>query len=213
MRLTVPILLVPLAAACIPSMKGTSRDEDTRPAVTPPAPAGWVSEVEFPAGVERPAPQREADIVAAVDDLASADFGNRTRGSRALLAYGEPAVPYLGYRTEVSEIPPDPDCPYCILLHAILAKLPASRVAVHLASPYAIVRIGAATAAGERGYANLAPTLAGLLDDPELEVRRAAVTALRRITRKFLGYRAADSPAERADAAEAWRRETGAAAR
>ena len=41
-------------------------------------------------------------------------------------------------------------------------------------------------------------------------MRRAAVTALRRITRTFLGYRAEDSPARRAKAVEAWKREVGA---
>ena len=178
-----------------------------------PPPDEWVEQVEFPVAMQRPAPRREADIVAAVEDLAAKDFGDRTRGSRALLAYGEAAIPYLGNRVAATGSSPDPDCAHCIVVRAIIEKLPAGRVGVYIDSPYAIVRIAAAGAAGQRGLKELSPALARRLDDPELEVRRASVTALRRITRKFLGYRAADSPGKRATAMEAWRRETGASPR
>ncbi|MHC4939186.1 MAG: HEAT repeat domain-containing protein [Planctomycetota bacterium] len=200
--------------ACLSGLRGGSRGKggDAAHREVPP-PAGWVEEVEFPPGLERPAPQREADIVAAVEDLISEDFGERTHGSRALLAYGEASIPYLGNRVAAAEHGPDPDCPHCIIVNAIVAKLPANRVGLHLDSPYAIVRIAAAESAGERGLDEFAPKLAQRLDDPELEVRRASVTALRRITRKFLGYRASDPASKRAGAAEAWRRETGAVPR
>jgi len=188
-------------------------DETDTEALPHEPPAGWVGHVAFPPGLERPTARREVDIVAAIEDVVSDDFGHRTRGSRALLAFGEPAVPYLGERATAAGAVPDPDSPYCILIQAILGKLPASRVRYHIESPYPIVRIAAASAAGDRGYEELAPVLAARLDDPELEVRRAAVTALRRITREFLGYRASDRESDRAEAAEAWRRETGAAPR
>ena len=70
---------------------GRSSEEFTKPApeqMTPVA-AEWVVEVEFSGEVERPSTLRESDIASSIDDLASADFGHRTRGSRALLAYGE----------------------------------------------------------------------------------------------------------------------------
>jgi hypothetical protein len=214
MHLTLLLGLGVVLAGCLSGLKRGSGREGGDPANREvPPPAGWVEQVRFPAGLERPAPAREADIVAAVEDLVSEDFGHRTRGSRALLAYGESAIPYLGSRVNAADTVPDPDCPHCIIVHAIMAKLPAARLAVHLDSPYAIVRIAAAGVAGERGLNELAPALALRLDDTELEVRRASVTALRRITRQFLGYRASDSDQKRAKAAEAWRRETGAPSR
>jgi len=190
---------------------GRSSEEFTKP--TPeqmtPVTAEWVGEVEFAGGIERPSTLRESDIVSSIDDLASDDFGHRTRGSRALLAYGEEAIPYLGYRVELAEAVPDPHCPACIVMHAIIEKLPASNVDVHLGSPYPLVRIAAAEAAGERDLRELAPRLVELLEDPDPAVRRASVTALRRITRTFLGYRVDDSPAKRAKAVTAWKREVG----
>jgi len=190
---------------------GRSSEEFTKPApeqMTPVA-AEWVVDVEFSGEVERPSTLREADIVSSIDDLASADFGHRTRGSRALLAYGEEAIPYLGYRVKLAEAEPDPHCPACIVMHAILAELPATRVGEHLGSPYPLVRIAAAESAGEREMRELAPALVELLEDPDPAVRRASVTALRRITRTFLGYRVDDSPAKRAKAVTAWKREVG----
>ena len=214
MHLTLLLGLGALLAGCLSGLKGGSKREGGDPASREiPPPAGWVEQVRFPDGMERPAPAREADIVAAVEDLISGDFGHRTRGSRALLAYGESAIPYLGSRVNAEGAVPDPDCSHCIIVHAIMAKLSAARLAVHLDSPYAIVRIAAAEVAGERGMNELAPALALRLDDTELEARRASVTALRRITRRFLGYRASDSEQKRAKAAEAWRRETGAPSR
>ena len=206
--------LAVLTCGCISAMGGkAARRAGTRTERPLPPPADWVQLVEFPEGAQRPAPRREADIVAAVEDLGSDDFGHRTRGSRALLAYGEAAIPYLGNRVASVQAGPDPGCAHCIVVHAIVTTLPPARVGVHLDSPYPIVRIAAAVAAGERGQKELAPAIAARLDDPELEVRRASVTALRRITRKFLGYRASDPAFKRADAIAAWRRETGAAPR
>jgi len=188
---------------------GQSRGEFTRPEPEQMAPieVEWVADVDFAEGLERPATLRESDIASAIEDLASEDFGHRTRGSRALLAYGEEAIPYLGYRVALADAKPDPHCPACIVMHAILAKLPASRVAIQLESPYALARIAAAEAAGEKGMRELAPRLVELLSDEDPAVRRAAVTALRRITRTFLGFRADDSPARRAKAIKAWKRE------
>jgi len=212
MRRIVPLALLVLASGCLSGLGAKSRREKEAEAAASrvPPPADWLERVVMPEGLARPAPKREADIAAAVRDLQSDDFGDRTRGSRALLAYGEVAIPYLGERADAARVPPDPDCPYCILVGAIMTQLPPARLREHIDSPYAIVRIAASAAAGERGLAELAPVVAERLDDPELEVRRAAVTALRRITHRFLGYRASDSEAERAEATAAWRRAAGA---
>jgi hypothetical protein len=175
-----------------------------------PLPADWVEQVKFPDGLSRPDPGRETDIVSAVDDLGSEDFGHRTRGSRALVAYGEASVPYLGNRITAVTDKPDPGCAHCLLVYRIVRKLPEQRIAEHLRSPYSIVRIAASESAADRNLESLTPNLALMLDDPVLEVRSSAVTALRRITKDFLGYRPADSARKREDAAAAWRRKTGA---
>ena len=190
---------------------GRSSDEFTRqpPQQMSTVQVEWVADVELSEDLERPGALREADIASSIDDLASDDFGHRTRGSRALLAYGEEAIPYIGYRVSLMEADPDPHCPACIVMHAILAKLPASRVGAQLESPYALARIAAADAAGERQLRELAPQLVKLLDDEDPAVRRAAVTALRRITKTFLGYRVDASPSKRAKSIEAWKREVG----
>jgi HEAT repeat protein len=192
---------------------GRSSNEFTPqpPEAMAPIEVEWVAGVEFSDGIVRPSPLREADIASSIEDLASDDFGHRTRGSRALLAYGEEAIPYLGYRFSLAQAEPDPHCPACIVMNTILAKLPASRIGVQLESPYALARIAAAEAAGEKQLQELAPELVTLLDDEDPAVRRAAVTALRRITQTFLGYRAEASPAKRAKAIEAWKREVGSA--
>ncbi|MEM8884139.1 MAG: HEAT repeat domain-containing protein [Planctomycetota bacterium] len=211
LRLTLACCLTAICGGCISGMGGSaSAPREKTPAEVPP-PADWVQNVTFPEGLERPAPAREADILAACEALLSDDFGDRTRGSRALLAYGEPAIPYLGHRVSSTGLGPDPNCSHCIVIYGIVEELPASRVSVHLDSPYPIVRIAAAEAAGERDLDELAPALTRRLDDDELEVRRAAVTALRRMTRQFLGYRANDTPEARRPAIELWERETGAA--
>lgn len=201
-----PILLF-CAAGCVtgfgpPSGGAEKRESDPMPA----APAEWVSEVKLEPGFERPGPLREADIARSLTLLGSKDFGDRTRGSRSLLAYGEQAVPYLGHRVGITGLPPDPHCAACIVVRSIIGKLPPQRIGVHLESPYAIVRIAAAEIAGERRMFSLAPVLVALLDDDEVSVRRASVTALRRIARAFVGYRAGDSPAKRAKSIAAWKR-------
>jgi len=173
----------------------------------PPPPAEWTRAVEFPDGLARPDAKREGDIAQAVADMASEDFGVRTRGSRSLLAYGEDAVPYLGYRVGLVAGAPDVHCAGCIVVHSILDKLPPARFGVHLDSPYTIVRIAAAEIAGEHRTISLAPKLVERLDDEQVSVRRAAVTALRRITLEFVGYRVDGPPAKRAKAIEAWKRQ------
>ena len=200
-----------VCAGCVtgfnsPSNRNANRSRDR----VPPPTAEWVAEVRFADGLERPPALRESDIVEAVTDLSSSDFGHRTRGSRALLAYGEQSVAYLGHWVSIASDRPDPHCAHCIVTRAILAKLTPARVRVYLRSPYPLARIAAAETAGERGMTDLAPALVPLLDDEDASVRRASVTALRRMTRAFLGYRANDPPQKRAKATRAWKREVAA---
>ncbi|MHC4956157.1 MAG: HEAT repeat domain-containing protein [Planctomycetota bacterium] len=200
-----------VCAGCVTGMnQASSRNANRSRDRVPPPRQEWVAQVEFPADLERPTSLRESDIVDAVGDLNSAEFGHRTRGSRALLAYGEQSVPYLGHWVSIASDRPDPHCAHCIVTRAILAKLPPSRVRVYLDSPYPLARIAAAETGGERGMEELAPVLVVLLDDENPGVRRASVTALRRMTRSFLGYRADDPPQKRAKAVRAWKREVAA---
>ena len=204
--LLLAVVLTVLTGACVTSFgPPTGGDPASSTETPPPPPAEWTREVEFPGGMTRPEPKRESDIVQALADMTSEDFGVRTRGSRSLLAYGEDAIPYLGYRVGLVAGAPDAHCAGCIVVHSILAKLPPARIGVHLDSPYPIVRIAAAELAGEHRSASLAPKLVERLDDEHVSVRRAAVTALRRITREFVGYRAGGPPAKRAKAIEAWK--------
>jgi HEAT repeat protein len=90
-------------------------------------------------------------------------------------------------------------------LKPLLLAAPPEHVGIHLKSPYREVRAAAAVATGERRITDHAPRLVELLDDPAVDVRRAAVTALRRISNEFFGYRADDSAARRAGPTAKWR--------
>jgi len=67
------------------------------------------------------------------------------------------------------------------------------------------VRVATAGVVGERDLARHAVRLVDLLDDPDLEVRRAAIRTLRQLSNRFFGYRP-DAPAQqRAKATGRWR--------
>ena len=63
---------------------GRSSNEFTRSQPEPMASVTveWVAGVQISDGIERPSELREADVASAIEDLASDDFGHRTRGSR-----------------------------------------------------------------------------------------------------------------------------------
>lgn len=165
----------------------------------------WLVRVRLPEHVERPPRETENAIAEDVHALLHGDFSVYPTAARRLVRRGEVVVPYLGFmggqdlpeQARTARIP--------IVLKPLLLEAPPDHVGVFLRSPYAAVRAAAAVAAGERRISDHGPALVGLLDDPEVEVRRAAVTALRRISNEFFGYRADDSAGRRARPTAKWR--------
>lgn len=195
----VPILVALLGCSTLPSQRGRGAG---RAGADEPVDTAWVQEVAIPQHQERPAPAVEETIARAIRALESPDFGDFSAAAKQLVALGEPALPYLGFAA--AQDGPGERIP--ITLCAILKTLPAPRLAPYLGSPYATVRAAAATTAGAQRMTELAPALTDLLEDADLDVRRAAVAALRRITNRFQGFRP-DGPAEeRALAVAKWRR-------
>ncbi|MHC4819320.1 MAG: hypothetical protein ACYTF8_14850 [Planctomycetota bacterium] len=125
--------------------------------------------------------------------------------ARRLVKRGEIVVPYLGFmgEQELTEHARKTRIP--IVLKPLLIEAPPDHIGVYLVSPYSDVRAAAAVAAGEHRITAHATTLVDLLDDPEVQVRRSAVTALRRISNEFFGYRAEDSAGRRAGPTAKWR--------
>jgi HEAT repeat protein len=77
--------------------------------------------------------------------------------------------------------------------------------AFDLHHPSATRRVKAASVVGATRDARFVPDLILLLDDEDEGVRLAAGNALRETTGRDTGYRASDSPTERAAAVVAWR--------
>jgi HEAT repeat protein len=144
----------------------------------------------------------ELQVVDAAQALLRGDFETSTSAARWLIRLGEPAVPYLGHMAMTE---PDPEGRLPIVLGRILGVAPSDRVGPLLESPYESVQVAAAQACGERRLAEHAPRLVDLLESPSEKVRRGAVTALRRTSNQFFGYRPDGSARERAEAAAQWR--------
>ncbi len=68
------------------------------------------------------------------------------------------------------------------------------------------IRAEAIRAAARAGDAEAVPYLVDRLTDTEAEVRLFALTALRKITGRTMGYRYYDAPAKRMEAVRRWRR-------
>lgn len=193
------------AAFAVAACTGASRRKrDERP---PPGRVvePWLARVRLPEHLERPPREVENAIAEDVHALLHGDFSVYPTAARRLVRRGEVVVPYLGFMGE-QELPEQARTARIpIVLKPVLLEAPPAHVGGFLRSPYAAVRSAAAVAAGERRISDHAPRLVELLDDPEVEVRRAAVTALRRISNEFFGYRADDSAARRARPAAKWR--------
>jgi hypothetical protein len=142
-----------------------------------------------------------------VRDLASPDFEVRAHAARALVQAGEDALPSLG-RAGTLEVPVAGGMHVSAtrsVVAAILAGVPAPRLDQHLGSPWPTVRTAAAEEIGRRDHWAAIPRLIERLDDPDRDVRAASAVSLRRLTNKFLGYRAEDSTGSRRSAANRWR--------
>ena len=178
----------------------------------------WLAEVKIPAHLRRPPRREEIAVAADLDQLLTGDFSVYPLAARRLRTRGEIVIPYLGYAAEndvvarpaskdgeVDDPPTTEAMRIPIALKPILMEIPAEHVGLCFVSPYVTVRVGGAAAAGERHLTKLAPHLVTLLDDPRLEVRHASITALRRISNEFFGYRPDVSASRRRAATAKWR--------
>ncbi|MHC4342415.1 MAG: hypothetical protein ACYSX0_19650 [Planctomycetota bacterium] len=202
-RLSALILLG--AASCTNYSLGRRGGGGALPAEddTPPD-LSWLKEVELPEHLDPPSESLETEIGQAVHRLHTADFATYSGAARRLVAIGEVTVPYLGFEAERrSKLRSDRQ--EVIVMRAILRKTPPEHLDYYLDSPLAAVRVATAGVVGERDLARHAVRLVDLLDDPDLEVRRAAIRTLRQLSDRFFGYRP-DAPAEqRAKATLRWR--------
>ena len=158
--------------------------------------------VAIPDHLTRPEAGIELEIATAVRDLSSEHFGRASGGARRLVAIGEPAVPYLGVvganNLEIEQH-------IQIVLRPILRATPALHVGVYLTSPYADVRIAASFICGEQQYTEHTAALVELLEDQDVAVRRAAISALRTLSNRYFGYRADSTESQRHKAIVRWR--------
>ncbi len=139
--------------------------------------------------------------------LRSPDFVTRQRAAERLVAAGETALGALGAAGEqpvpglagrgVSTTRP--------VVDAILQDLPAEHVRTHLAGPWSVVRRAAATELGRRGGLGAVPELIARLTDDDVEVRIAAVAALRRLTNRYFGFAPRATVVARREAEARWR--------
>jgi hypothetical protein len=210
--LLLTLLAVAFAAAgCRHSYRqGTRSSGGAGEASTALAPeeVDWLDEVTIPEHLERLDREQELALAKALRDLARDDFGTSSSGMRRIVEFGEPVVPYLGYAGDaLAERHREEFEDSCavILLEPILEEVSSEHIGAHLESPYACVRIAAAEVAGQKRQTEHAGRLIVLLDDPEIEVRRAAIVSLRMLANRFFGYRPSDSTRRRADAVDRWR--------
>jgi hypothetical protein len=191
-----------LTAACAGVPRGDRDGEATPPGrVVEP----WLARVRIPSHLERPPRETENAIAEDVHALLHGDFSVYPTAARRLVKRGEVVVPYLGFMGEQKLPEPARTTRVPIVLKPLLLEAPPEHVGAYLGSSYSAVRAAAAVAAGERRISEHGSELVDLLDDPDLEVRRAAVTALRRISNEFFGYRAEDSAPRRARPTAKWR--------
>lgn len=193
-----------MVGACTAPPRGGGR---AGPGVGAKAPAPvdltWLADVQMPPGSDRPPRAVEEEIGRAVAGLLDEDFAVYSRSARRLIAHGLPAAPYLGHAA--GALGAKTHKIVCILLEPILGDAPPDALGEMLDSPYRAVRIVAARICGEKGLEQHGPRLVALLEDPDPEVRRAGIEALRRLTNRFHGYRADDPPEVRAEAVARWR--------
>jgi len=164
----------------------------------------WMAGVRWPPDTRRPSDAEQLEIAADIDTLLTAEFDEYPEAGRRLIEHGETVIPCLGQAAQRHPAPAVRKERLKIVFRPVLAELAPERVLIALASPYPAVRAAAAWSAGDRGLEPLGLRLIELLDDPDTEVRRRAIAALRKITGEFLGYRADDSPSARAANAAEW---------
>ncbi len=166
--------------------------------------ADWLNDVVLDPKSEPLPPESEAELVLALAALRSPSFETYSGAARKLVQMGAVAVPYLGHAAdrEASALARER---IVIVLRSIAETLAADAMRTALDSAYASVRAAAAEACGKGRLTEHAPRLVDLLEDENRPVRQAAVSALRRISTSFFGYRADRSAKRRAPAVAKWR--------
>ena len=166
----------------------------------------WVLQVKIPAHLDRLSEEDEAFVVTAVRALGSIDFQTYSAAASGLAELGEAVTPYLGHIGERASQSERTFRVVAVVLAPVFLGLEPERVAFYLPSPYRVVRATAARVAGKRELLEYAPELVGLLEDHDLQVRRAAIAALRRLTNRFFGYDPAAKELRRAKPVRRWQR-------
>ena len=119
--------------------------------------------------------------------LRSKDFVARSQAAERIVAEGAVALPVLGQAGDFAATGPGgaSESTTRPVVDAILARLPQGEVEGLLASPWPVLRRGAADELGRRGDWTPIPRLIDRLEDREPQVREAAHAALRRLTNEF----------------------------
>lgn len=137
--------------------------------------------------------------------LKSRDFVARSQAAERLVSAGAAALPVLGQAGDFAAPGPGVAAETTTrpVVDAILARLSPAEVEALLASPWPLLRRGAADELGRRGDWAPVPRLIDRLEDGEPQVREAAHAALRRLTKEFpeTGYGRGTT----ASLAERWR--------
>jgi HEAT repeat protein len=137
--------------------------------------------------------------------LKSRDFVARSQAAERLVSAGAPALPVLGRAGDFAAPGPGVAAESTTrpVVDAILARFSPAEVEALLASPWPLLRRGAADELGRRGDWAPVPRLIDRLEDDEPQVRDAAHAALRRLTQEFpeTGYGRGTT----ASLAERWR--------
>ena len=196
-----------LLAACAAS--SDERDPEfplVPPRVEEPAKfePGWVRQVEIPAHLDRLSEEDEAFVVSAVRALGSSDFQTCSTAASGLAELGEAVTPYLGHVGERASPSERTFRVVTVVLGPVFFGLEPERLAFYMQSPYRALRATAAQAAGKRDLMEYAPELVSLLEDHDLQVRRAAIAVLRRLTNRFFGYDPAANARRRAKPVRRW---------
>jgi hypothetical protein len=204
MARSLAVVLLALAAAC----KSAEEEPPEFGGAWPEYKSGegdvdlaWLDDVQFPAHLARLDEEEETFVAGACHALggAHADYAGAASG---LIELEEPVIPYVGH---FGGLHPVLRARVAVVLKSVFRAMPAGHVALHLGSPYDVVRIAAADSVGDRRLAAQAPRLVELLEDDDSDVRRAAITSLRTIFNRFFGYRPLDSAGRRSEPVREWR--------
>ncbi|MHC4959514.1 MAG: HEAT repeat domain-containing protein [Planctomycetota bacterium] len=163
--------------------------------------SAWLDDVAIPAHLAQLDEEEEHFVAGACEALRSghAAYAGAANG---LIELKEPVIPYVGH---YGDLHPALRARVFVVLNHVFAGLEPGSVALHLTSPYSVVRIAAADSVGARRLADNAARLVDLLDDADPDVRRAAIASLRTIYNRFYGYRPLDSARRRSRPVREWR--------